>query len=69
MDLNWKSFDALDVATLEIEDNVTATMKDAPWRFGVEHNVDWTMSNSGNWTEESGFRVWRLAVRARVQRV
>ena len=47
-----KSFDALDVATLEIEDNVTATMKDAPWRFGVEHNVDWTMSNSGNWTEK-----------------
>lgn len=39
-------------------------MKDAPWRFGVEHEVFWNMQNSGNWSEESGFRVWRLGVRA-----
>ena len=64
LQLNWKSFDALDIDALEVEDNVTATMKDAPWRFGIEHSVDWTMSNSGNWSEEDGYRVWRLAVRA-----
>ena len=62
--LEWKSFGALDIATLQSEDEFTATMKDAPWRFGVEHSVNWTMSNSGNWSEENGFRVWRLAVRA-----
>lgn len=62
--LNWKSFQALDVATLTAEDAATASMKDAPWRFGVEHEVFWNMQNSGNWSEESGFRVWRLGVRA-----
>jgi hypothetical protein len=62
--LAWNTFDALDVETLEAEDAVTATMKDAPWRFGVEHEVNWTMENSGAWTEEQGFRVWRLPVRA-----
>jgi len=62
--LNWKSFQALDVAMLTAEDVATANMKDAPWRFGVEHEVFWNMQNSGNWSEESGFRVWRLGVRA-----
>jgi len=62
--LNWKSFPALDVAMLTAEDVATANMKDAPWRFGVEHEVFWNMQNSGNWSEESGFRVWRLGVRA-----
>jgi len=49
---------------LTAEDVATANMKDAPWRFGVEHEVFWNMQNSGNWSEESGFRVWRLGVRA-----
>ena len=30
----------LDIETLAAEDAVTATMKDAPWRFGVEHDVE-----------------------------
>jgi lysyl endopeptidase len=62
--LNWKSFQALDTETLSTEDAATALMKDAPWRFGIEHEVAWTMANAGNWSEESGFRVWRLGVRA-----
>ena len=62
--LNWRTFAAPDFTTLEAEDAVTATMKDAPWRFGIEHQVDWTMQNAGVWTEEDGMKVWRLAVRA-----
>lgn len=62
--LNWRTFAAPDLATLEAEDAATATMKDAPWRFGIEHQVDWTMQNAGVWTEEDGMKVWRLAVRA-----
>lgn len=58
----WKEFSPLDVAILEQEDAVTATMKDAPWRFGIEHEVSWTMTNSGTWIEQDGFRVWRLGV-------
>ena len=62
--LTWQTFDALDLEQLQAEDEVTATMKDAPWRFGIEHEVAWDMTNSGVWTEEEGFRVWRLGVRA-----
>ena len=62
--VNWKTFAPLDLAALEAEDAVTATMKDAPWRFGIEHQVEWNMQNAGVWTEEDGMRIWRLAVRA-----
>ena len=62
--LNWRTFAPLDVAALEAEDAVTATFKDAPWRFGIEHEVNWTMQNSGTWSEEDGMNVWRLAVRS-----
>ena len=62
--LNWRTFAPLNLAQLQSEDEVTATMKDAPWRFGIEHQVDWTMENSGVWSEENGMKVWRLGVRA-----
>lgn len=60
----YKTFPALDLDLLSAEDAVTATMKDAPWRFGIEHDVNWTMSTHGSWTEEDGMRVWRMGVQA-----
>ena len=60
----YKTFPALDLDVLSAEDAVTATMKDAPWRFGIEHDVNWTMATHGSWTEEDGMRVWRLGVQA-----
>lgn len=60
----YKTFPALDLDVLSAEDAVTATMKDAPWRFGIEHDVNWTMSTHGSWSEEDGMRVWRLGVQA-----
>ena len=62
--LTWNTFESLDLEALAAEDAVTATMKDAPWRFGIEHEVNWNMENSGQWSEEDGFRVWRLPIRA-----
>ena len=62
--INWLEFDALDLTTLRAEDEATAQFKDAPWRFGIEHPVAWNTSNSGAWSEEDGFDVWRLGVRA-----
>ena len=59
----WETFGALDLAQLAEEDKVTATMKDAPWRFGIEHDVDLDLNNSGSWFEEDGLRVWRLGVK------
>ncbi|MGB2291979.1 MAG: trypsin-like peptidase domain-containing protein [Flavobacteriales bacterium] len=60
----WETFGALDLDQLAEEDRVTATMKDAPWRFGVEHEVDFNLTNAGSWSEEDGLRVWRLGVKA-----
>lgn len=60
----WETFSALDIAQLEAEDKVTATMKDAPWRFGIEHEVNFNLENSGSWTEEDGLRVWHLGIDA-----
>ena len=62
--VNWMEFDALDLTTLRAEDEATAQFKDAPWRFGIEHPVAWNTSNSGAWSEEAGFDVLRLGVRA-----
>ena len=60
----WETFGALDLDQLAEEDRVTATMKDAPWRFGVEHEVDFNLTNAGSWSEEDGLRVWRVGVKA-----
>ena len=59
----WETFGALNLDQLAEEDRVTATMKDAPWRFGIEHDVDFDLNNSGSWSEEDGLRVWRLGVK------
>ena len=55
---------ALDRAALEAEDRVTDRYKEAPWRFGVEHDVLWDVNEHGAWTVENGHAVWRLVVRA-----
>ena len=60
----WRTFAPLDLDVLSAEDAVTATMKDAPWRFGIEHDVAWSMQSHGTWTEENGMRVWRMGVQA-----
>ena len=60
----WETFGALDLAQLAEEDRVTAALKDAPWRFGIEHEVEFNLTNAGAWSEEDGLRVWRLGVKA-----
>ena len=55
---------ALDRTALEAEDRVTDRYKEAPWRFGVEHDVLWDANDHGTWTVENGHAVWRLVVRA-----
>ncbi|MDA0940688.1 MAG: trypsin-like peptidase domain-containing protein [Bacteroidetes bacterium] len=55
---------ALDRAALAAEDRVTDRYKEAPWRFGVEHDVLWDANEHGTWTIENGHAVWRLVVRA-----
>ena len=62
--IDWQTFDAPNLTALQEEDKATAKLKDAPWRFGIEHDVLWNSLEEGIWTQEQGFDVWRLGVRA-----
>ncbi len=62
--IKWMEFEALDMAQLAREDAATAKFKDAPWRFGIEHEVLWDAETHGTWTQEGTYDVWRLGVRA-----
>lgn len=62
--IEWIEFEALDLKQLAQEDEATAKFKDAPWRFGIEHEVLWDAETTGSWSQEDGYDVWRLGVRA-----
>ena len=53
---------ALDLEALAAEDAVTDQYKEAPWRFGVEREVDLSLENSGSWTFEKDRWIWRLGI-------
>lgn len=62
--LSYRIMPELDLETLAAEDEVVDQYKEAPWRFGVEHDVSWTPYNSGVWTlaESEQREVWQLAI-------
>jgi lysyl endopeptidase len=53
---------SIDREALAAQDAVTDLYKEAPWRFGVEYDVNIDPAVDGHWTEEGNERVWRLAV-------
>ena len=53
---------AINREALAAEDAVTDKIKDIPWRFGVENEVNITPSTHGYWTTESDENVWRVAI-------
>ena len=53
---------ALSRDILAQEDAVTDQIKEVPWRFGVENEVNYTPINSGYWTVEGDENVWRLEI-------
>lgn len=53
----------LDVDLLRSQDEVTDQYKEAPYRFGVEHEVSFSTANAGGWhTLEDGSKIWQLAI-------
>ena len=56
------SMAALDLEALAAEDAVTDQYKEAPWRFGVEREVDLGLSDAGVWTQEKDRWIWRLGI-------
>ena len=55
---------AIDPAQLAMEDAITDQHKDVPYRFGVEHEVNYTFENSGRWVinDKQDFAVWQLGL-------
>jgi V8-like Glu-specific endopeptidase len=58
------STSTLDFQALANEDAVVDLVKEAPYRFGVEVPVNYTMQNSGNWIIDanSDIAIWQLGV-------
>ncbi len=52
----------LDLTVLNAEDAVTDQYKEAPWRFGVEREVNLGLDNAGEWTFDKDRWIWRLAI-------
>ena len=50
-----------DRVAIDIEDAIHDAAKDAPWRFGYKYDTDYTLINSGTWTNlPNGDRLWRI---------
>lgn len=55
----------ISMAQIEQEDRVNDFVSGIPYRFGIEHEVDLGLSNSGIWEDlPNGDRLWRLAITA-----
>lgn len=53
---------AISREVLDQEDTITDQIKEVPWRFGVENEVNFSPINSGYWTTEEDEKVWRLEI-------
>lgn len=60
--VDYVVMDALAWEELQAADSVTDQYKEVPWRFGVEHEVNLNLENSGSWTQEGEWRIWRLGI-------
>lgn len=47
------------------EDAINDVTKDTPWRFGHKHQVNYSLNNSGSWTDVHNGRVWRIRFRSK----
>lgn len=54
----------VDTEALLAEDFITEQHKDIPYRFAYAHNVNYTPSNSGAWTNTKNGKIWQLRVKS-----
>ena len=57
-----KTTPVLDLEVIAKEDSLSRASNNDKWRFGIEHEVQYSLDNSGVWTEENGMHVWRLGI-------
>lgn len=62
-DVTFERMPSIDKAQLAAQDAVTDQYKEAPYRFGVEHEVSVGIENQGIWTIlDNGDRIWRYGI-------
>jgi PKD repeat protein len=55
----------VDVEALKAEDEQVDQVKNIPYRFGYNHDVDYNLENSGQWMELEGLgKIWRLGLKS-----
>ena len=56
--------ESINRVAIDAEDAVVDQYKEAPYRFGIEHEVSYTMENSGNWIVDPAgdLVVWQLGI-------
>lgn len=59
------STEVLDMELIHAQDAINDTHKEIPFRFGIEHEVNYNINNGGQWNtdETSGMEIWQLAIR------
>ncbi|MEM8524672.1 MAG: T9SS type A sorting domain-containing protein [Bacteroidota bacterium] len=56
---------SIDLEAIQAEDEIFDNEPGLPYRFGIEHEVNLDMENSGIWVDlPNGARLWRLAIYA-----
>lgn len=62
-DVSFERMPNIDKAQLAEQDAVTDQYKEAPYRFGVEREVNIGIENDGTWTTlDNGDRIWRYGI-------
>ncbi len=55
-----------DLSIIQKEDAINLSNGIKTWRFGYEHNVNYTLQNSGTWTTlNNGDRIWQIALQSK----
>jgi V8-like Glu-specific endopeptidase len=63
-EVNFVQTAGINLPALEAEDAIVDQVKSAPYRFGVEFDVNYNLENSGNWTffPNEDMAIWQLGV-------
>ncbi len=63
--MSFAEMPSINLAQLQQEDAIVDQVKSAPYRFGVEFDVEYNTQNSGSWSfyQEQDMAVWTLGVK------
>jgi lysyl endopeptidase len=61
--IDTRTMPGYDQEIINQEDAINDATKIGPWRFGYKYDTDYSLSNSGTWTDlPNGSRIWQLGL-------